>query len=68
MSFELTGDTDIIYSLTAGSQVTDQQLRRCAVNYSTSFGVWSAHAAQKLGAYAIKGKPKPCYVFIKGGS
>jgi hypothetical protein len=64
MSFELTGDTDIIYALTAGSQVTEQLLRCCAVNYSTSFGVWSAHAAQKLGAYAIKGKSRPCYVFI----
>jgi hypothetical protein len=64
MSFELTGDTSIIYSLTAGRQVTDQQLRQCAVNYSTSFGVWSAHAAQKLGAYAIKGTSKSGYVFI----
>ena len=56
MSFDRTGDAEIIYSLTQGTEVTDQQLRRCAINYSTSYGVWGANATQRLGAYAMKGK------------
>jgi hypothetical protein len=48
---------DVVYQVTPGSQITEEQLKSCANAFSAYYGVWSPEAPAELVPWAKAGKP-----------
>jgi hypothetical protein len=47
---------DIVYRITPGARITENQLKTCAAAFSKYYGLWSNVAPFELGAWAEAGR------------